>query len=422
VNAQFIDAFQNPSNEIAIKNIEKEKIAIIQPVISIEKPIINEEIKIEENLIAALPKLENKTIKPIILPEIKIDESPPVLVIDDYIQIYGSLFNIVGKVTDKSKVFVEVDGISFPIINDEFIIEGYATIGKQELSVIAIDQWGNRVDKNITVERSIQVAKEINQFDKLNPNKVILKQKSNKIALVIGIEEYANISNANYANRDAQYFNDYLQNALGVPSSNIKFAFNSDAKRSLKFEIKKWLKKNINSDTEVYVFFSGHGIAKNNGKDLYLLTNDTLPDFIEDSSIKRNEIFNDIAQYKPKYVNVFLDTCYSGAGRADGELLLAMAKGLVVVDENEQKLPDNFTLFTAASAQESAWSLPAVKHGIFSYFLMKGMEGDADLNQDKALTNGELQKYLTLNIARHGENKQTPQMIGNYDKILIRFE
>ena len=42
-------------------------------------------------------------------------------------------------------------------------------------------------------------------------------------------------------------------------------------------------------------------------------------------------------------VSLLLDTCYSGAGRADGEMLLAMAKGLVVVDEQQQKLPDNFT-------------------------------------------------------------------------------
>lgn len=50
------------------------------------------------------------------------------------------------------------------------------------------------------------------------------------------------------------------------------------------------------------------------------------------------------------------------------------------------------------------------------------MEGEADLNQDKVLTNGELQQYLLVNIQHHGENKQTPQMIGNASQILLRFK
>ena len=162
-------------------------------------------------------------------------------------------------------------------------------------------------------------------------------------------------------------------------------------------------------------------MALNDGKELYLLTHDTITEFIDETALNRNEIFNDIAQYNPKSVTVFLDTCYSGAGRADGEMLLAMAKGLVVVDEQQQKLPDNFTLFTAASAQESAWSLPEAQHGTFSYFLMKGMEGNADLNGDKKLTNGELRDYLLDNVGRYAQQQQTPQMVGDPNEVLIKF-
>ena len=162
-------------------------------------------------------------------------------------------------------------------------------------------------------------------------------------------------------------------------------------------------------------------MALNDGKELYLLTHDTITEYINETALNRNEIFNDITQYNPKSVTVFLDTCYSGAGRADGEMLLAMAKGLVVVDEQQQKLPDNFTLFTAASAQESAWSLPEAKHGTFSYFLMKGMEGKADLNGDKKLTNGELRDYLLDNVGRYAQQQQTPQMVGDPNQVLIKF-
>ena len=66
---------------------------------------------------------------------------------------------------------------------------------------------------------------------------------------------------------------------------------------------------------------SGHGMALNDGKELYLLTHDTITEYIDETAFNRNEIFNDIAQYNPKSATVFLDTCYSGAGRADGEML-----------------------------------------------------------------------------------------------------
>ena len=265
----------------------------------------------------------------------------------------------------------------------------------------------------------MQSTKQTNDFESLNPSKIKSKNKKNRIALIIGIEEYKNISDANYAKRDAKLFIDYAQTAFGVPQSNIKYFF--DAETEAKFEIKDWLKKNVRKNSEVYVFFSGHGMALNNGQDLYLLTNDTRTQYIKETALNRNEIFNDIAQYNPKSVTAFLDTCYSGAGRADGEILLAMAKGLVVVDEQQQQLPDNFTLFTAASAQESAWSLPEAKHGAFSYFLMKGMEGEADLDGNKKLTNGELQEYLLDNVSRHAQQQQTPQMIGDSDRVLVRF-
>ena len=37
------------------------------------------------------------------------------------------------------------------------------------------------------------------------------------------------------------------------------------------------------------------------------------------------------------------------------------------------------------------------KHGMFSYFLMKGMEGEADANNDHQITAGELDAYVEQN-------------------------
>ena len=353
--------------------------------------------------------------------ESKIDKEAPVLKIDERITVNEMDYSISGRVEDASEVFIEVDGNSIIVSDNKFQIKGSTPIGLNEIEVVAFDQWGNKISKNIIIERVMQTVEGSHQFEELNPYKLKSKTSKNKLALIIGIEEYESIPNANFADRDAQFFIDYVQRGFGVPENKIKFFFNENAKERSKFEMIKWLKQNITNNTEVYLYFSGHGLAINEGRELYLLANDTITDFIEETAINRNEIFNAIAANNPKSVTAFLDTCYSGAGRADDQMLLAMAKGLVVVDEQQKKLPDNFTLFTAASAQESAWSLPEAQHGTFSYFLMKGMEGNADLNGDKKLTNGELRDYLLDNVGRYAQQQQTPQMVGDPNQVLIKF-
>ena len=52
---------------------------------------------------------------------------------------------------------------------------------------------------------------------------------------------------------------------------------------------------------------------------------------------------------------------------------------------------------------------------------MKGMEGNADLNGDKKLTNGELRDYLLDNVGRYAQKQQTPQMVGDPNQVLIKF-
>ena len=53
---------------------------------------------------------------------------------------------------------------------------------------------------------------------------------------------------------------------------------------------------------------------------------------------------------------------------------------------------------TAAAGDQTAKPLIEAKHGMFSYFLMKGMEGEADANNDNEITAGELHSYVQTNV------------------------
>ena len=71
----------------------------------------------------------------------------------------------------------------------------------------------------------------------------------------------------------------------------------------------------------------------------------------------------------------------------------------------------------------SAW--PEKKHGLFSYYLMKGMRGDADANSDKQITVGELGDYVKENVSDMAfelDREQTPGLKTlDEGKVLIRY-
>ena len=66
--------------------------------------------------------------------------------------------------------------------------------------------------------------------------------------------------------------------------------------------------------------------------------------------------------------------------------------------------------------------LEEAKHGLFSYFLMKGMEGEADANKNNEITAGELHSYVQTNVIQQSSGSQTPELQGNADRVLVTFK
>jgi len=171
--------------------------------------------------------------------------------------------------------------------------------------------------------------------------------------------------------------------------------------------------------TDVYIFFAGHGLASEDGRKLYLLPYDGAPELLDDTAILRDRLFSDVAAANPRSVTVFLDTCYSGTTRGTDMLI---ASRPIAIRALEQSIPDNFTVMTAAAGDQTAKPLEEAKHGMFSYFLMKGMEGEADANQDNEITAGELHSYVQTNVIQQSSGSQTPELQGDADRVLVRFQ
>jgi uncharacterized caspase-like protein len=119
-------------------------------------------------------------------------------------------------------------------------------------------------------------------------------------------------------------------------------------------------------------------------------------------------------------VTLFLDSCYSGQSK-NGDTLLSSARP-IALKVTQRTYPSNFTVLSASAPDQLSSSSSDLKHGMFSYYLMKGMEGEADSNNDGRITAGEMHEYLQDMVKRQAmsmNRKQHPQLQGDPDKVLV---
>lgn len=301
-----------------------------------------------------------------------------------------------------------------------YTLKRVARAGQSSLvNIIATDIYGNVDKKTISVTREISVSKP--EFFTLNPDRVKKQTQRDAVAIIIGIESYKSLPRADFSNNDARAFYDYATRALGVKPENIKLLVDDDAEEAEIIKaFRTWLPSRVKSTTDVYVFYSGHGLPTADGQGLYLIPPRADRDVIDDTAIPFNKINTAIQAAKPKSVTIFMDACYSGQARS-GETLIASAKPVAIKAE-KTLFPDSFTVFSASQNDQISSSSPDLKHGIFSYYLMRGMEGEADSNRDGKITLGEMQIYLVENVGRQAammSRKQEPQLIGDVNRILV---
>ena len=240
------------------------------------------------------------------------------------------------------------------------------------------------------------------------------------MALIVGVSEYSLTAPAEFADRDAQVFYDYARLKLGIPQERIQTLINDKADEiGLLSGINKWLKRSVRQgESDVYIFFAGHGLASDNGDTAYLIPYDGAPDFLEKTAISRDEVFREISSVNPRSVTVFLDTCYSGNTRGETRLIVGRPLNIKL---QEQSLPKGFTVLTAAGGDQIAKPLKEAQHGMFSYFLMKGMEGGADADGNNEISARELHTYVRENVVQQGGGSQIPELQGDADRMLVRF-
>jgi len=226
-----------------------------------------------------------------------------------------------------------------------------------------------------------------------------------KYALIIGNTEYIDPGLAQLIapGKDVEDFAHVLKDHDLCSFDDVKVLLNQVSSSIIEaidefFDQKK-------SDDLLVLYFSGHGVRDELGS-LYLASKNTIRTRLRSTAIKSDYIREAMDQSRSKRQVVILDCCNSGAfpqgTKAEVGGVMGMAKALQGYGR--------FVL-TASDATQFAWEgnqvIGETDNSLFTHFLVKGLEGEADKDGDGKISVDELYDFAFDQISKITP-KQTP--------------
>ena len=206
----------------------------------------------------------------------------------------------------------------------------------------------------------------------------------------------------------------YLTKAMGYLEENVITLLNDHASNvDLVKYFEKWLPNNIEPSSTVFVYFSGHGAPNPTTGDAYLVPYDGDPSFIDETGYSLKRMYAALGKLPAKEIVVVLDSCFSGAG---GRSVIAKgSRPLVMNLQRDMGLPKNMAVLSASSGDQTSSTYDEKGHGLFTYFILKGIKDEDVVMSDGSLKIADLHSYVKPQVERIARkqynNEQTPQFI-----------
>jgi uncharacterized caspase-like protein len=259
-----------------------------------------------------------------------------------------------------------------------------------------------------------------------------LPVQGQKWAVIIGISKYqdSRIAGLRYSAADARAFNKWLVSQKGgrYAPSRVKIFLDSKATaQNIRNALFNWLGQALEEDT-VMIYFAGHGSPQSPDypQNLFLLPYDAHYDDVATTGFPMWDIETALKRFiKARKVVVIADACHSGGIGQSFDVARRATRGISINPissgiQNLSKIGDGIAVISASderqfSQEGQQWG---GGHGVFTYFLLKGLNGDADYNKDSHVTLGELIPYLSEQVRRETGNAQSPTVSGKFDPAL----
>ncbi len=243
--------------------------------------------------------------------------------------------------------------------------------------------------------------------EKMSP----VKHEGTNYALIIAVGKYRDpkINPLKYAENDARAVYRVLtdpRTGLFKPE-NVTVLIDEEAtEKNIKFKFDDMVQKARQKEDMFFVFYAGHGFTYRSGADTYWLTYDTIVGNSEGNRIKSTAFSNltlatKIADIKADTIIFFVDACFS-SGMVSKP---AEVRGL----ETYLGGGKNYVIITSSQVDQTSIESPRLKHGLFSYFLIKALSGEADVNSDGLVDIEEAWTFIKSNVSKNAEKMGAAQ-------------
>jgi peptidoglycan/xylan/chitin deacetylase (PgdA/CDA1 family)/uncharacterized caspase-like protein len=228
-------------------------------------------------------------------------------------------------------------------------------------------------------------------------------------AAIIGINDYRHWPKLSYAVADARAMKELLVSRFGFRPENVFVLLDREATREGILSLlgdKLADASRVQREDRVLVFFAGHGVTRQlpNGRALgYLVPADADQKNYHSQAISMTN-FQDISEAIPaKHLFFVMDACYSGLALTRGSGLSAPDHSSFLREVTRRAARQ---VLTAGGADEQVADNGPAGHSIFTWTLLQGLEGRADLDGDSVITAAELYAYVGPGVS--ALSRQTP--------------
>lgn len=252
--------------------------------------------------------------------------------------------------------------------------------------------------------------------------RLVGRRRAKAHAIIVGVEQYRqNLPRADFAFQDATIMREYVTKSLGYPEENVVLLLNDHATKSdLDKYFEQWLPNRVEKDDSVFIYFSGHGAPNSKTGEAFIVPYDGDPAFVDKTGYPLKRLYDHVGQLPAKEVIIIIDSCFSGAG---GRSVVAKGMRPIALSiENPIVASGKTIVMTAGAGDQISSTYDQKRHGLLTYFVLKGLQGEADVNKDGAIDVNELFTYVKPQVERTARrefnSEQAPQLFTSPELFL----
>ena len=205
--------------------------------------------------------------------------------------------------------------------------------------------------------------------------------------LLVGVNQYQdrqNLPSLQYSALDCQGLGEALKEATAsLMAKEVIIHHDFVALRPRIADVKQSIAKIVNSaspNDTILLYFSGHGILEKTTGQVVLCLADTKTENLLTTGLPLNTLLKQLSNCPASQQLVWLDACHSGGMTLRGTSKISLpnpSSQLVEVLRHKAAESKGFYALLSCDQTQQSWEFPELGHGVFTYYLMRGLRGEA---------------------------------------------